>query len=183
VADVLWLDSSVVRLGPRKLAGLAELARKKGVRVVVHAHIHLELCRYLRAARRARGEAFTPSVVSTSLDQLGIAVADATLGRADAEAWAALLDLRHPDDAAWQGAKLEAVKARLPEGTRLRPGDVPMTTDWLVALEVERQGARVATGDKGPEWRALREAEPCLALTYAEAVAWLEGRADQEGDR
>jgi hypothetical protein len=180
MADVLWLDSSVLRqLKRSQLRALASLAGRKGVRIVVHAHIHLELCRHLRGSMRARGEEFTPSVISTSLDQLGIAVADAMLGRAEAEAWAALLDQRHPDDAAWQEAKLESVKARLPEGTRLRLGDVPMTTDWLVALEVERQGARAAVDDKGPEWRALREAEPCRALSYTEAVQWLKDCADQ----
>lgn len=178
MADVLWLDSSVVRLGRRKLEGLAKLAQRKGVHVVVHAHVHLELCRYLRGSMRARGMEFAQSFVSTQLDQIGIFVWDASLGREDAEAWAELLDRRFPTDAAWQEAKLECVKARLPEGTRLRADGVPMTTDWLVALEVERQGARVAVGDKGLEWRALREAEPRRALSYDEAVAWLEDRPD-----
>jgi hypothetical protein len=179
MADVLLLDSSVLRqLNASKLRGLAGLARRKGVRIVVHAHIHLEYCRHLRGAMRARGIEFTPSTVRTSLDQLGIEVAEATLDRDAAEAWASLLDQRYPDDGAWQAAKLDAVKARLPEGSRLRASGVPMTTDWLVALEVERQGARVAVRDSGPEWDTLRRAAPCRALSYPEAVQWLEARAD-----
>jgi hypothetical protein len=51
-----------------------------------------------------------------------------------------------------------------------------MTTDWLVALEVERQGATVAVGDKGIEWKALREMSPSRALSYDDAMRWLEGR-------
>ena len=180
MTDVLWLDTSVVRLGGSKLRPLADLARKKGVRVVVHAHVHLEACRYYRGSRRARGLDFTESAISTSLDQLGIKVADATLDRVAAEAWAALLDLRYPNDDAWQKAKLETVRTRLPEGVLLPANEVPMTTDWLVALEIERRDAWVAVRDNGPEWRALREAQPGRALTYPETMAWLESRADAE---
>jgi hypothetical protein len=92
-------------------------------------------------------------------------------------AWATLLDQRHLYDDVWKQAKLDAVRARLPPGTRLTFAAVPMTTDWLVALEVERRGDRVAVDDTGPEWRALRDAR--LALNYVEAVEWLEQRADQ----
>jgi hypothetical protein len=177
--DVLWLDSSVLRQLKRSdLRRLADLARKKGVSVVVHAHIHLEYCRYLRGSMRARGMEFSPSFVHTSLDQLEIKVADARLDREAAEAWAELLDHRYPDESAWKVAKLESIRARMPGEARLRPNEIPMTTDWLVALEVERQGARVAVRDNGPEWTALREAVPARALSYPEAMQWLEGRAD-----
>ena len=63
MADVLWLDSSIIRLGSSKLEALAELARRKGVRVVVHAHVHLEICRYQRGSRRAQHWDFAQSVM------------------------------------------------------------------------------------------------------------------------
>lgn len=178
----LWLDTSVLRqLNRSKLRELAKLAEDKGVRLVVHAHIHLEYCRYLRGTMRSRGLAFEPSWVRTSLDQLKIDVADARLDRRTAEAWASLLDERYPDDDAWQAAKLDAVRARLPEGARFKADRVPMTTDWLVALEVERTGAWMAVRDDGPEWSALRDATPPRALSYEEAIAWLTSRAEPRG--
>jgi len=177
MTDALWLDTSVLRqLNACKLRELADLAREKGVRVVVHAHIHLERCRKLREQMRARGKDFSQSYVRSSLEQLGIEVAEAALDRTAAEAWALLLDQRYPTEEAWQHAKLDAVRARLPDGTRLGVDGVPMTTDWLVALEVERQGATVAVGDKGIEWRALREASPCRALSYDDTMRWLRSR-------
>ena len=182
MADDLWLDTSVLRrLNASKLRALADLAKKKRVRVVVHAHIHLEYCRYLRGVRRLRKLEFTPSEVQTSLEQLEIVVAEAKLNRGTAEEWARRLDLQYPDDAAWQQAKLETVKAQLPEGSRLRLGDVPMTTDWWVALAVEDHGAFVAVEDNGKEWQTLKTVVPKRALTYAETLVWLGGLPDGGG--
>jgi hypothetical protein len=179
MSDALWLDSSVVlQLKESKLRELTDLAREKGIRVVVHAHIHLEMCRNLREKMRTKGMEFSPSYVRSHLDQLRIEVAEAALDRAAAEEWALLVDQRYSTDEAWQQAKLDAVRARLPEGAHLRADRVPMTTDWLVALEIERQGAYVAVGDKGIEWRALREMNPCRALSYDDAMRWLQSRVD-----
>ena len=56
---------------------------------------------------------------------------------------------------------------------------MPMTTDWLIALVVERDpAARIITRDEGEEWRALREMDPRRALSWDEAVDWLQGLAD-----
>ena len=59
---------------------------------------------------------------------------------------------------------------------------MPFTTDWLVALEVERREVFIAVEDKGEEWRALREASPKRALFYEEAVAWLASQNDGAQD-
>lgn len=175
-ADVLWLDSSVIHLGGRKLDELAKLAKSKGVKVVVHAHIHLETCRRLRESKRAKGEAYSQSHVTTSLDQLGIAIADVTFDRATAEAWAESLGRRYPTSADWKRAKADSVRARLPAGATVPASEVPMTTDWLVALEIERRGDVVAVEDKGEEWQILRSADPCRAFTYDAAMTWLGAR-------
>jgi hypothetical protein len=71
-----------------------------------------------------------------------------------------------------------SVRARLPDEASVTADRVPFTTDWLVALEVERRGAFITVEDKGEEWRALREASPKRALTYAEALAWLTSQDD-----
>jgi hypothetical protein len=183
MSEALWLDSSVV-LGLKKsqLRELTDLAREKGIRVVVHAHIHLEMCRNLREKMRIRDMEFSPSYIQSHLDQLRIEVAEAALDRAAAEGWALLLDQRYSTEGAWLKAKLDAVRARLPEGTHLRADRMPMTTDWLVALEIERQGAYVAVCDEGIEWKALREMNPCRALSYDEAMRWLQGRVDAGPD-
>jgi hypothetical protein len=121
---------------------------------------------------------FSDGYIQSSLEQLGIEVVEATLDRATAEVWARLLDQRYPTGEAWGQAKLDAVRARLPVGANLPSERVPMTTDWLIALEVERQCATVAVDDKGIEWMALREMSPCCALSYDEAMRWLQVRGD-----
>jgi hypothetical protein len=55
---------------------------------------------------------------------------------------------------------------------------VPFTTDWLVALEVERRGMFIAVEDKGEEWRKLRDLDPKRALSYEEAILWLTSQDD-----
>jgi len=170
----LWLDSNVARSVP-KVRELADLAKRKGVRIVVPAQVHLEIC---RQQRERLGAAFSPELVTTFLDQLEIEVAGATLDRAAAERWAELLHRRYPTSDAWKKAKLHCVKAKLPDGTTLPAHRVPMTTDWLIALEVEHRGAIIAVEDKGEEWGALQTATPKCALTYDETVCWLNARDD-----
>ena len=168
----LWIDSDVAR-SAAKVRRLGELAHQKGVKVVVHAQVHLEQCRQVREHAARAGKAFSPRMMESFLDQLGIEIADATTDRATAEAWAELLHLRYPTSGAWKDAKLRAVRARLPDEATVPADRVPFTTDWLVALEVERRGAFIAVEDKGEEWHALRTASPKRALTYDEAIAWL----------
>jgi hypothetical protein len=180
MADSLWLDSSVLRLGAAKKRELAEKAQEKGVRLLVHPHIHLEMCRYYRESRRKQGKSFEASYVRSSLEQLRIEVATFVMDRDVAETWAERLDQRYPTDEEWQQAKQVSVRARLPEQTKIRAAEVPMTTDWLVALEVEEQGAFIAVGDKGEEWASLRSATPRRAMTYAEAIVWLSEKPQPE---
>lgn len=168
----LWLDSNVA-LSATKVRQLAALAKRKGIAVRAHAQVHLELC---RRARQREGDAFNPQRVDAYLSSLGITIAEAKLDRATAESWAKLLQDRFPTDDAWKKAKLSAVRARLPEDATLPADRVPFTTDWLVALEVERREVFIAVEDKGEEWRALRERK--RALSYDEALAWLTSHAD-----
>lgn len=170
----LWLDSNVARSVP-KVRQLAELAKRKGVQVLVHAQVHLEIC---RQQRERLGAAFSQERVTTFLDQLGIEVAAAQLDRAAAERWAEILDRRYPSSDAWKKAKLSAVKAKLPDDAVLPAHRVPMTTDWLIALEVQHRGAIIAVQDQGEEWGALRAAMPKRALSYDEALRWLDEQED-----
>jgi hypothetical protein len=105
-------------------------------------------------------------------------VVDARLDRGAAERWAELLYQRYPTSEGWKEAKLLAVKAKLPEGTSLPARRVPMTTDWLIALEVEHHAATMIVEDQGEEWGALRANVPCRALSYEEALRWFSERPD-----
>lgn len=173
---VLWVDSDVAR-SPKKLEGLVKLAQRKGVQVVVPAQVYLERCRQMR---EKAGESFSPERFDSFIDQLGVEVVAAPLDRARAGAWAELLNRRYPKASDWKRAKLNAVRARLPDEASVDGQEVPMTTDWLTALEVERAGAYVAVEDKGEEWRCLRGMSPPRALTYTEAMQWLSGQADAD---
>jgi hypothetical protein len=168
----LWLDSNVAR-SPHKVRQLANLARTKGIAVLAHAQVHLELCRQIRL--RA-GAAFDPRVIDSLLATLGIVIAEAKLDRAIAESWAEQLHARYPTDGDWKRAKLSSVRSRLPDEATITADRVPFTTDWLVALEVERREAFITVEDRGEEWRALREASPKRALSFDEAMAWLAAR-------
>lgn len=168
----LWLDTNVAR-SPRRVKELARLAQKKGVRVVVHAHVHLEIWRQRHVELK---EKFSEEIVRSTLEQLGFQVFDVTLDRAAAERWGERLARRYEDG--WASAKLSAVRARLPEGTTLPAKKVPMTTDWLVALAVEDHDGVIAVEDKGEEWSALRAATPKRALSFEECLAWLQDLPD-----
>ncbi|MFS8064737.1 MAG: hypothetical protein ACMG6S_00070 [Byssovorax sp.] len=151
---------------------LATLAKMRGVRVVVHAQVHLEICRQRRVKD---GEKFSPDLIDTYLKTLEIEVVDAKLDRAAAERWAELLSPRYPTEKAWKSAKLRSVKARLPDEASLPAHRIPMTTDWLIALAIEDQSAYVAVEDTGEEWNTLRATSPRRAFTFAEAIDWLGG--------
>jgi hypothetical protein len=171
--DSLWLDSSIIRMGAQKLRTLAQLAHEKHIRVFVHPHIHLEMCRYLR---ENPVRPFSQRYVDESLERLGISIADFNLTKETAETFAAMLHQQYPTSAAWKTAKLSSVRARLPDDATVKAEKVPMTTDWWVALEVERLNGYIAVEDKGDEWSALRLREPCRALSYDDCMNWLRGR-------
>lgn len=164
----LWLDTNVA-WSPGKVKDLATLAGKKGVRVVVHAQVHLEIWRQRNVKD---GPDFDAQLVESYLQQLGIQVFDVMLDRAAAERWGERLAKRY--DKGWPDAKLSAVKAQLPAGTKLPSHRVPMTTDWLIALAVEDDAGIVAVEDKGEEWSALRNCNPKRAMSFKECLAWLQ---------
>lgn len=173
----LWIDSDIAR-SSKKVRQLAELAQSKGVKVEVHAQVHLEQCRQVREHAAKNGKPFAPELIQTFLQQVGVEVAEARLDRGTAEAWAELLHQRFPTDEAWKRAKLDTVLARLPKEAQITGDRVPFTTDWLVALEAERRGVFIAVEDKGEEWRRLRELDPKRAFSFDEAMAWLGARED-----
>jgi len=172
-SDSLWLDSSVIRAKQRVLAPLVELARSRGLNVLVHAHIHMEMCRH---HRESKGERYSQPLIDTWLNQMGIVVADFHLTKQTAEECAAMLHRRYPTSEAWKAAKLSSVRARLTTEATLKEEKVPMTTDWWVALEVERLNGYIAVEDKGDEWSALRLMKPCRALSYDACMDWLRDR-------
>lgn len=170
-SPTLWLDSNVAR-SPQSVRELSSRASPKGIRVVVPAQVHLEICRH----RRERdGEQFSPHLIDSFLGQLGIEVVEARLDRSTAELWAEMLHQRFPTSESWKAAKLTSVKAKLPEGATLPASKVPMTTDWWIALAVERDSnAFIAVEDKGEEWRNLRALG--RAFSYQDALRWLDGQ-------
>jgi hypothetical protein len=88
----LWIDASVARKVP-VFRELATKAAARGVTVVVHAHVHLELCSHFRCAY---GDSFSPSHIETYLEQMNISIATMHLDRDLAERWAARLHARFP---------------------------------------------------------------------------------------
>jgi hypothetical protein len=66
----LWIDASVARK-PRVLSRLTVLAVERQIDVLIHAHVHLELCRHLRGSLRGR---FSPSLVQSYLTQRRIRI-------------------------------------------------------------------------------------------------------------
>jgi len=170
-SPTLWLDSNVAR-SPANVRELVGRAAPKGIRVVVPAQVHLEICRHVR---EREGSRFLPRLIDSFLAQLGIEVVEARLDRTTAEKWAELLNQRHPTSEAWKAAKLSSVKAKLPEGTTLPAARVPMTTDWWVALAVESDSdAVIAVEDRGEEWRTLRSVG--RALSYLDTLRWLDAQ-------
>jgi predicted nucleic acid-binding protein len=169
----LWLDSNVAR-SPKGVRELVTKARPKGIRVVVPAQVHLEICRQVR---ERTGSAFSPRLVDSFLEQQGIEVIGAQLDRTTAETWAELLNRRYTTSDDWKAAKLASVKAKLPDEALLPASRVPMTTDWWIALAVEHDAdAFIAVDDKGEEWRSLREKG--RARSFNDTLRWLENQPD-----
>jgi hypothetical protein len=168
----LWLDSTIAH-NLVQVKVISERARSRGYRVLVHSQVHLEQSRQVRVEKKA---AFRIDLMDRLLVRHGIEVFDAHLNKASAESFAEILAKRFPSRADWQTAKMEAIKAQL--GPSAVVGNQPpMTTDWLVALEVERDPtAIIVTDDQGPEWNGLRQVS--RALTYVEAMATLANATD-----
>ncbi|MGK3997272.1 hypothetical protein [Sorangium sp. So ce1024] len=167
----LWIDTNVAR-SVTAIEELCSLAESKGVEVVVHAQVYLERRRQMRARAGAR---FSAARFDGFLRQCGIKVVDIHLDHPTAARWADDLCQRYPTDAAWELAKQRTLGGELRADFKVLPGRMPMTTDWLIALAVEDDAAsRIITRDEGEEWRRLREVEPRRALTWDEAVTWLQ---------
>lgn len=164
----IWLDSTLL-WSPRKAKELCALARSRGFEVGVSAQIHLE---QLRRDRTRRGPSFDPAFTEQYLSRVGISIQPLRLDRPTAERWGQRLHERFGSSDAWPQAKLRSLRAKLGDGATLSDR-APMTTDWLVALQVEDDGddALVVTDDGGPEWDALRAGSQ--ARTYDDARAWL----------
>ncbi|KYF65766.1 hypothetical protein [Sorangium cellulosum] len=139
---------------------------------MVHAQVYLEMRRQRRVLH---GDGFKETLFDGLLQQLPIRVIDIHLDQPTAARWADALCRRYPTDAAWELAKHRTLGGELNADFKIAPGKMPMTTDWLIALAVEDdETSRIITHDEGEEWRRLREAEPRRALSWDEAVTWLE---------
>ncbi len=171
---VLWIDSDVAT-NKENLQKLSELSRKKNVELVVSAQVHLEQCRQVRQWCRQTKKRYAASLMNSFLDRLQIKKHEVKFGFEEAERWGEILDTYFPGPDDWREAKLQCVKARLPEGAELPTDRVPMTTDWLTALMVSEREHFVVVEDKGPQWKWLRTATPRRAMSFREVVAWLEG--------
>ncbi|WP_437897652.1 hypothetical protein [Sorangium sp. So ce124] len=167
----LWLDTNAAR-SVQNLRRLCRLARSRGVDVVVHAQVYLEMRRQKRVLH---GEGFKETLFDDLLEQLPIRVVDIYVDQPTAARWADGLSQRYPTDRDWELAKQSTLGGQLIADFKSIPGKMPMTTDWLVALAVEEDAAsRIITHDEGEEWHQLRVSEPRRALSWDEAVAWLQ---------
>ena len=151
----LWLDTNVA-WSAQNVRTLGKLALKKGVRVVVHAHVYLENWRQMRVEKK---EAFSAQLIITLLKQYKITVFEMVLSQTVAERWGELLAKRYPAADDWSKAKLRSIKARLDDETSIREKKPPMTTDWLVALAVESRATQRFNEDDLVELKA----RGCLA--------------------
>jgi hypothetical protein len=173
----LWIDTNAARK-TRPIRDLYRLARSRGIEVVVHAQVYLEMRRQMRVLA---GDGFSATRFDDFLRTVGIRVIAIHLDHPTSAQWADALSLRYPSDAAWERAKQQTLGGILRASFEVEPGQMPMTTDWLIALAVEGDaGSRVITHDDGEEWRLLREAEPKRVLSWEEAVAWLSGLPARE---
>lgn len=171
----LWLDTNVAR-SSRKIAALCALARKKGVRLNIHPQVYLERRRQMRAEK---GPSFNVAVFDGFLKSEGIEVPTFVFDQSTAATWADTLHARYPTNADWEAAKQKTIGGELRAGFSTLPGDMPMTTDWLIALVIEHDASSWAiTHEKGEEWCHLLEAEPCRAFGWDEAIGWLESLPD-----
>jgi|SRR6185503_12846239 len=167
----LWIDTNQAR-DVIKLSDLCRLAKRKEVEVVVHAQVYLERRRQQRVALGAEFD----DLVFDGFLRKRITVFEHVLNQRTAAGFADVLHLRYPTDQAWELAKQRTLGGELRAAFRVEPGQMPMTTDWLIALAVEADPAsRIITHDDGEEWRYLRVADPKRALRWDEAITWLEG--------
>jgi hypothetical protein len=167
----LWVDTNKAR-SAIDLRNLCRLAQRKGVEVVVHAQVYLEMRRQKRVEL---GAEFNERSFDKFLPQQRITIFEMALDQRTAATFADLLHHRYPTHDDWELAKQQTLGGELRAGFQVPPGSMPMTTDWLIALAVEADGeSRIITHDDGEEWRVLRESEPKRALLWEEAVAWLD---------
>lgn len=166
----LWIDTNCAR-SAKKLRLLLPLARAKGVTIVIHPQVYLERRRQVRVEQ---GETFSSQVFDDILAQLAIEVSKLELDQSLAAAWADALYDRYPTSDGWEQAKQRTLGGVLRRGFEVLPGDMPMTTDWLISLLAEGEPtAYVLTHDNGEEWRELRKTQ--RVLSWDETIAWLEG--------
>jgi hypothetical protein len=168
----LWIDTNQAR-SAKALRDLAQLAKSRGVVCVIHPHVYFER---RRQERVLRGAAFSPAVFDSFLDAAGILCPGLPFDRERVIGWADTLAARYPSEQAWMAAKLATLGGELKKGYAVMPSSVPMTMDWIIALEVEiDEDSRVLTADTGEEWRALRDTK--RLVNWEGAVQWLQGLA------
>jgi len=173
----LWVDTNAAR-GVVELRKLCKLARQKQVEVVIHPQVYLERRRQMRVET---GEQWKERLFDDFLQQQGMLVPDFTLNQVRAAAWADELYGRYPTNEDWESAKKKTLGGELRDGFQVLPGQMPMTSDWLIALMVEEDPeARVLTEDGGEEWRHLHRAAPKRALDWNETLEWLDGLPGHE---
>ena len=172
----LWIDANVAR-STVNIRALSRLARSKGVEVIVHPQVYLERRRQMRVQE---GERFKEALFDGFLRQQRINVFEAFIDQPMAAGWADELFRRYPTKDAWEAAKQRTLGGELRTGFAVEPGQMPMTTDWLIALTIESDlQSRVITDDKREEWKFLRDAEPRRAFRWKEAMEWLGSLPDQ----
>jgi hypothetical protein len=174
----LWVDTNSAR-SVTDLSALARLARTKGVQIAIHPQVYLERRRQMRAECTTKGVLFSAAIFDGFLGREKIVVLDFVFGQKTAAAWADELNQRYPTDEAWERAKKATIGGQLRADFQVLPGKMPMTADWLIALVVEGDpGSRIITGDTREEWRALREMLPPRALSWDQAMTWLQALPD-----
>lgn len=171
----LWLDTNVTR-SVDDLKELSKLAQVKQVKVIIHAQVYLERRRQKQVELK---KAFKPKLFDKLLTQLRYEVPEMRVTRATAATWADTLYERYPDHVTWEFAKKATLGGELRKDFQVEPGRMPMTTDWLIALEIEHdRDSYVITEDGGEEWQVLRSERRVFG--WSEAIEWLRSLPDPE---
>ncbi len=174
----LWIDTNEAR-SVVNLRDLCALAKPKNVQIVIHAQVYLERRRQMRVRCAAERKPFSEAAFDGFLTQEGINVPALILDQNTASVWADELYQRYPAEGDWEVAKKKALGGELRAGFQVLPGDIPMTTDWLISLIVEADtSSHIVNRDGGEEWRALREMDPKRIFTFEEALEWLRSLPD-----
>jgi uncharacterized Zn-finger protein len=172
----LWIDTNVAR-STVKMRDLSRLAQRKGVAVIVHPQVYLEMRRQMRVEKN---DGFKQGLFDGFLRQHRVNVFTAVIDQLVAASWADELFQRYPTKEAWEGAKQRTLGGELRKGFEVEPGQMPMTTDWLIALTIESEPQSwIITHDKREEWKFLRDSEPKRALRWDEAMEWLVSLPEQ----